>query len=375
MIFNFKDFLINEKHGVSDASIMFIDILETKTYNVFLDFLKSKEKAIEEWVDIKYRTLVPFITDSELYKEFPVVGFELIVTAKKLSSDKFEKAYGYPNGVIVSGFAANFGFKNWKYYSKIVEPKRKAAKVGLIIQLTVNIEIDKANFDIENSEHKGDLIDGINSTLYHELNHTFEHYKRTIKSPKKGEYRKPIYSRSFNTALTYAENNIWKFPNQLWTFWRENFLFLIYRSESFEMNANIQEIDYYIKKYPDKDLNDFEIWRNADIMEKFDFDEFYEDLLKVIADCYGLSKSKYDKDTVYSIKEEIVNKLKEMWLDVYEEVLVAQKATPIISIKTFENMTGYQFIEYWSKQFNKNGEYLKKKISKIKYDVQNEKIQ
>jgi hypothetical protein len=140
------------------------------------------------------------------------------------------------------------------------------------------------------------------------------------------------------------------------------------------MNANIQEIDYYIKKYPDKDLNDFEIWRNADIMEKFDFDEFYEDLLKVIADCYDLSNTKYDKDAIDFIKQEIVDKLKEMWVEVYKEVLFAQNAKPIISIKTLENMTGYEFIKYWAKQFNKNGEYMKRKIYKIKYDTQNEKI-
>mgnify|MGYP003841654549 CR=1 FL=1 len=180
--------------------------------------------------------------------------------------------YNYPNHVAIGGYASGFGNKNWKNYSKIVKPARKIADVGLIIQLSVGVDVDKRNFDINNPENKEELIDGINSTLYHELNHCYEHYKRTIKGSKRGEYRKPIYDRSFNTALTYAENNKWKFPKAIWYKWTSEFLTYIYFSERQEMNANIQEINYFIDKYPNKDLKEFKIYRIANEMKYFNAD-------------------------------------------------------------------------------------------------------
>ena len=209
-IFNFKQFVINEAHGLSKSSIMFSDVLEKKTYYKFLKFIESTDNILDEKVEIKYRSLVPFI-DKKLYPDFPVVGFELILEFKKMTTARFTTLYNYPNHVAIGGYASGFGNKNWKNYSKIVKPARKIADVGLIIQLSVGIDIDKRNFDINNPANKEELVDGINSTLYHELNHCYEHYKRTIKGTKRGEYKKPIYDRSFNTALTYAENNKWKF--------------------------------------------------------------------------------------------------------------------------------------------------------------------
>ena len=65
-IFNFKQFVINEAHGLSKSSIMFSDVLEKKTYYKFLKFIESSENILDEKVEIKYRSLVPFI-DKKLY--------------------------------------------------------------------------------------------------------------------------------------------------------------------------------------------------------------------------------------------------------------------------------------------------------------------
>ena len=77
-IFNFKQFVINEAHGLSRSSIVFADVLQKKTYYKFLDFLESTENILDEKVEIKYRDLARFI-DKKLYPDFPVVGFELIL--------------------------------------------------------------------------------------------------------------------------------------------------------------------------------------------------------------------------------------------------------------------------------------------------------
>ncbi len=368
-ILKFDQFKINEKHGVSESSIMFIDVLEEKIYNLFISFLESDKKSYKDKVDIKYRSLASHITDNETYSDFPVVGFELIVNFGRLSAKKFSDVYNLPEYVVSTGYAAGFGHKNWKNYSKIVDPKRKITKVGLIIQLYVTVEIDKDNFSIENNNEA--LVDEIRSTLYHELNHAYEHYKRTTKAPRRGEYRKPIYDRSFSTAITYAERNIWKFPNDVWQYWRDEFLYFIYKSEPFELNANIQEIDFFIKKYPNRELSDFEIWNYADMMEKFNADEFYKNLLKIIRKSYNLDKHKkdVDKSIIEYLAIDVVDKLKDMWVEVYERELKSQKAKPIIPLNTLNKMSGIDFIKYWANQFNKNGKYVKRKIAKIKYDT------
>lgn len=362
-IFNFKQFVLNEAHGLSKSSIMFIDVLEKKTYYKFTDFLESSENVLDEKVEIKYRDLARFI-DKKLYPDFPVVGFELILEFKKMMPLKFNSMYNYPNHVAIGGYASGFGNKNWKNYSKIVKPARKIADVGLIIQLSVGIDIDKRNFDINNPQNKEELIDGINSTLYHELNHCYEHYKRTMRSSKRGEYRKPIYDRSFNTALTYAENNKWKFPKVIWYKWTSDFLTYIYFSESQEMNANIQEINYFINKYPNKDLKEFKIYKTAEKMKYFNSEEFYNSLINTI------STQKW-KDMGNALlvgckdEHEVADKLKDMWVSVYEKELKFQKSKPIIPINTFKKMNCKQFVEYWSGEFNENGRYLMNKIGKI----------
>lgn len=367
-IFNFKQFVLNEAHGLSKSSIMFIDVLEKKTYYKFTDFLESSESILDEKVEIKYRDLARFI-DKNLYPDFPVVGFELILEFKKMTPTRFKGMYDYPNHVAIGGYASGFGNKNWKNYSKIVKPARKIADVGLIIQLSVGVDIDKRNFDINNPENKEELVDGINSTLYHELNHCYEHYKRTMRASKRGEYRKPIYDRSFNTALTYAENNKWKFPKIIWYKWTSDFLTYIYFSERQEMNANIQEINYFIDKYPNKDLTEFKIYKTANKMKYFNSDEFYNSLIETISSHYNWKDMGNSLLVGCKDEHEVADKLKDMWVSVYEKEVKEQKGKSIIPINTFKKMTCKQFVEYWGRQFNENGRYLMNKIGKIKTNI------
>lgn len=366
-IFNFKQFVINERHGLSESSIMFIDVLDKKTYYKFEEFLSSSENTLDEKVEIKYRDLARFI-NKKLYPDFPVVGFELILEFKKMTPAKFKGLYDYPNHIAIGGYASGFGNKNWKNYSKIVKPARKIADVGLIIQLSVGIDVDKKNFDINNPLNNEELKNGITSTLYHELNHCYEHYKRTMRASKRGEYRKPIYNRSFNTALTYAENNRWKFPKDIWYKWTSDFLTYIYFSENQEMNANIQEINYFIKKYPNKDLSEFKIYKIASKMKYFNANEFYNSLIEKIS-----SHNWKDLGNALLVgcedEHEVADKLKDMWVTIYEKEVKEQGGKSIIPINTFKKMSCKQFVEYWGKEFNNNGRYLINKIGKIKPNI------
>lgn len=372
-IYNFKEF-ITERLGAAESSLVYVDILQNKTYQKFIKFLESSENTLDETLDIKYRYLTPYIKNKELYKDFPVVGFELVLEFRKMTPSRFQTTYDYSDYVAIGGYASGFGNKNWKHYSKIVKPMKKITDLGLIIQLSVGIDFDKRNFDINNPSNKKELIDGITSTLYHELNHCYEHYKRTMRSPKRGEYRKPIYDRSFNTALTYSENNIWKFPKLIWQKWTYEFLNYIYMSESQELNANVQEMHYFMNKYPEKDLSQFKIYRTAVEMEKFDANLFYSSLISQISSHNNWRDMGNRLLVGCRTEDEVADKLKEMWVSVYEKEVAEQRGKPIIPIETFKKMSCKQFVEYWGKQFNKNGRYLKRKIIKIKGDLQNEKI-
>lgn len=377
---NFNEFKLNEeKLGVSFASLIFADFLEDRLVQKFLNFYESSEKTLKTQDNIKWWRLQNWIrTRSQdeknriwkIYPEFPVVGFEMILKFSKLSPISYKKKYGNVGAPVSGGgYASGFGHKNWKNYSKIVEPVRKISNVGLIIQIGLDIEYDMINFDINNPEHKSELISQIGSTIYHELNHTFEHYKRTTRLKKKDEFVKPIYDRSFNTAITYAENNIWKFPKPIWKKWRGDFLFFTYISERHELNANVQEMYYYIKKNPDRDVKSFLTYQYADQMEKFEPESFYKELIEQI-------KNHYWKDIVDNKElldgskdfEKIANRLKDMWVSVYRKECESQKAKPMASFDVFEKMSCLDFIRYWGKRFNENGKYLKRKIYAIKYE-------
>lgn len=358
-IFSFNQYIV-EKLGVSKASLQFVEFLNIRCLLSFEEFLESGMRKLDNHMDkIPYGLIKSYIKDRELYSQFPVVGFELVYLFTKMTDTQFSKKYStsYKEGAVmaVGGWAPGFGNKNWKWYSKMVDPQKELTEKGIIVQIGIEISINKEKFDINNSEHLRLLKDNIDSTLYHELNHSFEHYQRTIS----GDKRKFIWERSFSTALTFAAENKYKFPKLIYKFWSDNFLDYIYLSEEFELRSNVQEMAYFLKKYPERDVKDFVIYKNAQYMESFDGYNFYHKLLKKISE-YESYKGQESK---------IAERLKTMWVDVYLKQCQSQKSEPILSPSTLEKMSCEDFIKYWGKKFNENGKYLKKKIFKLKSGI------
>jgi hypothetical protein len=368
-ILSFSDY-ITEKFGVSEPSIQFADILNQRCLDDFIKFFESSNSKLEDHIEkISYSEIKPFIKNREFYSEFPVVGFELVYNFKKKTNLQFTKTHPISSkrGKVLSigGWAAGFGNKNWKWYSKMVDPKKELTDKGIIIQIGIEINVNKDVFDKDNRENYSDLEDGIYSTMYHELNHALEHYQRTIK----GDKTKFIWSRGMNPALTYSAINKYKFPKQIWDFWQEYFLDYIYLSEEFELRSNVQEMYFFLKKYPEKKLDDFVIYQNAKYMESFDGYNFYYKLLKKISE-YQPYKG---------IEKEIAQKFKDMWVEVYLKqpgVKVEDKSKDyvtqiktVIPESTLKKMTCEEFIKFWGKKFNQNGRYLKRKINKLKFGI------
>lgn len=354
-IFSFNDF-ISEKLGVSEASLLFSDLLCIRSRSFFIDFMKSDEKQYTKTDIIGYRLLNQNLNSSnkELYAKFPVITFELNLNFKKISDKEWLKKYpGLKQKLATGGAASFFGNINWSGYSKIVNPIKQITDHGIIVNLGVSIDVN-SEYNVNSSEGLSELNDDIYSTIYHELNHCYENYIRTIK------YKSIVRpeSRSFDTTLSYTGENIWKFPKEIWRFWNK-FNYYLYISEYHEVRANIQEIYYFITKYPEKDLKDFKIYDIADKMEKFEYQTFYNELLQKIS----------THEPYKGSEEVVVDRLKEMWIRTYEKECKNQNVQPLISFKTLRSMSSLEFFEYWQKRINKAGQKIKRKAHNIKANL------
>jgi hypothetical protein len=159
-------------------------------------------------------------------------------------------------------------------------------------------------------------------------------------------------NRSFNSALSWAEN-IWKYPKPLFKFW-SIFTYYLYVSEYHETRANVQEIFYFINKYPNKNLSEIKAYKIADKMEKFNYEQYYQDLLNKISEKYPGSE------------EYVANRFKSMWVKTYRKECQIQSTKPVISFETLEKMDCKEFLKYWQKRINDAGKTIKRKAHNIK---------
>lgn len=355
-IVSFNQFIV-EKLGISEPSLIFFDILDLRTTGVFEEFINSGKKEFKKTEILDYRILRPFIKSSneEDYSKFPVIKFELDLHFKKLSERLWEKEYptATSHNFAVGGVASFFGNKNWSGYSKLVEPVKQSSTYGIIVNLGVSIDVNQ-DFDLKNSNDLSDLHDEVGATLYHELNHCFENYVRVIK--KSGVLRPE--QRSFDTTLTYSGENIWKFPKYIWKVFNK-FNYYLYWSEFHETRANVQEIGFFIRKYPEKEFDQFRIYRIADEMEKFDHVKFYKEFLDKIS----------THESYKGIEDKIAERFKEMWIRSYEKNCKDFKVDPIISFKTLRKMSCLEFFKYWQKRINNAGKTIKRKAHSIKANL------
>jgi hypothetical protein len=349
-IFYFNNF-INERLGVSEPSLIFASTLENRIQWAFRDFIKSDNKSDIQLMDVGYRFLRTYIKNLELYSKFPVVKFEIKLDFNKLTENTFQKMYpGFTENIATGGHASYFGNKNWSGYSRIVDPIKQITDKGVIINFGISIDV-RPTFDLSNEEDFRKMTDDIGSTLYHELHHCYEHYVRVIKNTN---VMRPE-NRSFNSALSWAEN-IWKYPKTLFKFW-SIFTYYLYVSEYHETRANIQEIFYFIKKYPNKDLSEIRVYKTADKMEKFNYEEYYQDLLNKISEKYPGSE------------EYVANRFKSMWIKTYKKECEVQSTKPVISFETLEKMDCKEFLKYWQKRINSAGRTIKRKAHNIKANI------
>jgi len=347
-IFNFNQFSkINEKVGIAEATILYTDVVFDKVWNTFREFHTSGEGFLEEKIEIPYREFYKKIKDRDLYSKFPVVDILLFVNFTKLPTDTFNGKYtsaaSNRKKHVVGGWSSRFGHKNWEGYSTIKQPIKTITDHGISVSIGVDVIVSK-DFNIGTYWKK--LVDDINECIWHELNHSYEYYQRLISG------NGPLWKRSPRLAVTFADDNRWRISSKIHKYWSNNFTYYLYSSEPYELNAQVQEAGYFVKRYGIDSLKDTSAWQYATSMENFNADEFIKGLEEVIRD---------DGKDVKSTKEN----LKKMWLGEYRKFLKENDEDPTINDKLVERLDCEGFVKLMAKRLNKAGRKLKIKLGKL----------
>lgn len=362
-IINFKNY-ISEKLGVAEASLFYIDQVFNKTWYNFLEFYQDEEdKLYEEDIRIPYSEIKPYITNTLDYVMFPVTGIDLHLNFKKSNQIEFEKRYRYifkskKIKFSVTGFATNFGHRNWTGYSKATNPVKKLSDHGIIINCGISIDISPS-FNVNSNEDKKKMITDIKETIWHELNHLYEYYHRFIHQSG------VVTSRAPNIAITLSDENKWGIPKDIYDEWLYNFSYYLYASEPHELNAQVQEVAFFVTEHGFDSVYKTHAWKVANYMEKFSADKFINHMKDFITDFAEKRMEKDGKTDYVGAEDRVFQRLKNMWVSRYEKYTNEHKERPIMPIDTLKKMTYEQFIRYFEKRLNQSGTYLKKKIGKL----------
>lgn len=319
------NFLISEKLGISTPSVKWCDIILDKV----LESITTQKKFSGE-IKIDTKEIVNSINIEE-YKKFPVTSIELFLTTNKSKSI---------SEISVSGGAYPFGHKNWKSYSRLLNSVEKT-EFGIILKMDISV-FTPLEYD------KSELIDEINATVWHELNHLYEFYNRFL------NIKGSIVNRAVDISLSYSDNNRWKIKNEIFYLWWSDFLYLIYISEPYEMNANVQECAYYVNKYGFDYLKNKKIYKDYLKLKIFNTEEFLLNLRNKISEFYEEDRVDY-----------VINRLKMMFISEYESNIKSQNGVPIYNIEKMKKMNYTDFINLFQNRFIKSGNKVYKKLIRL----------
>ena len=358
-------FSINEAYGVSKSYIIFADAIVTSLIGEFEDFVNSEELEHKSNIIIKYGNLKTYIKDVDLWADFPVKEIKLEYTFKKTPRSEYISKYKrqYEKGILyqTTGAAHSFGNKNWSgQYSKIVSPVKRNVEHSIIVDHAYGIEIIKESAKRVNLRSDKFVTD-IRSLVYHELNHTYETYKKIISSRERGDW-KTLRDIGPSVSLTWADANKWGIPKDIYRKWSLNFGYLIYYMEPHEMRAKVQESAPYAEMYKSfekykKNCPSYDI---ANDMIDFDTNTFLSEMTDVII--------KFDEESDVDF---VLNKLRNMFLTLYEKNLKVFREETNLDVDKLKSMTIQEFVDFWRKRINNAGEDLKRRLNNQWYKINN----
>ena len=340
-----KKFSILESRGISNVSLIYLDIILPKFSSRIKRFVRSSEKS-EEFVEmITKSNLTDKMANPEWWK-MPVSTIEITFNFKKISNDEFSKKY--PKTSKVYNFNATGACYN---ISDVNDGQSYIIKDGdqesIYLKMELGAIINEDKFTESNIEQLLIVIEG---TLSHELNHAYESIQR--KHSKKTNI--PV---ELTHALDVNRSKIYK---QIWTKWLDEIGYYIYSSELHEINASVQESWPYVKKYsPEEMMKLSPVWRIANEMENFNSNNFRKEIIKMINDRY---KGSVDPLILLNrLKNGLANEM----IESESKMIEGDQDKPSILGKKIKKMTLDRFFSVVEKRINLAGSKLKKKILKL----------
>ena len=175
------------------------------------------------------------------------------------------------------------------------------------------------------------------STIMHELNHAYEFYCRYNNKTQK----------HINMALCWVniDDNIIskKVQNKF-----NDFVYLLYYSLPFEMNAKVQELYPYVLKYDYSEFKDISTYKKIVSLTKFDAKLFHDELVSLIP---------------ISCRKRVLKKVLARFKESYLLSCNGLKEIPNNSLVNQNNVLS--LLQYHEKMVNKSGEIMRRKILKL----------
>jgi hypothetical protein len=259
--------LINESLGVNESAIDYTNFIYNLLEPVAIQMVESGKKKIKE-IDINVDKLIKFIKkDPVTFEELPIEELELdlafIPTKKSLVGDKpFAVGGGFYDIQNENNGGSYIIDTSFLLPKNILDSVSNSIHAKLQFEIYVNESFDQSMID--------ELLYDLRDTITHELNHLYESYKRWGSSGK----------GTTNVVKSYAGTKNVNTPGVIFEVYSK-FLYFLYYSEPWEINANVQEAFSKVSRMSFEEFKKTEQWRIANEMEKYSAKNLFNEVVKI----------------------------------------------------------------------------------------------
>ena len=331
--------ILNESLGVNESAIEYTNFIYNLLEPIAIEMVESGKKKVEE-IDITVKELLDFIkSDPETFEELPIEELELdltfIPTKKSLVGDKpFAVGGGFYDIQSEDNGGSYIIDTSFLLPKNILENVSNGVHAKLQFEIYVNKSFDQSMID--------ELLYDLRDTITHELNHLYESYKRWEKNEK----------GTTNAVKSFAGTKNVNTPGVIFEVYAK-FLYFLYYSEPWEINANVQEAFSKISRMSFDEFKKTSQWEIANDMENYSADGLFDELVK--------TAENKDPETVdYHIKN-----LHKFYLKQYKKYNKAYKEAENIKDTVYKTKNLLELFRKYEKRINLAGKKLKKNYTRL----------